>query len=220
MSTPNLTSPKGFAIVVGVVLSLGAIGWAVSARSASARTTSTLPKELQIDALKAQTADPAKVWETAREARQREDLTEEQRRELGRNMREVVRTAMNERVDAYFNAPEDQKVALLDAQIDQFVAMRQEWEKERQNRPGANEGEPNRGPRDREGFQMPSQEERKSRSESRNPDQMARQMAYFSAMQQRAKERGIQMPGRGPGGFGPGGFGGGGPRGGGGRGGP
>ena len=39
-----------------------------------------------------------------------------------------------------------------------------------------------------------SRSERKERSESRNPDQMARRMAYFSALQKRAAERGVQMP--------------------------
>lgn len=35
---------------------------------------------------------------------------------------------------------------------------------------------------------------RKQWTESRDPDQHARRMAYFTAMQQRAKQRGIEMP--------------------------
>lgn len=40
----------------------------------------------------------------------------------------------------------------------------------------------------------PTQQQRKMRTESRDPDQQARRMAYFSAMQKRAQQRGIQMP--------------------------
>jgi hypothetical protein len=64
-------------------------------------------------------------------------------------------------------------------------------------------------------FAAMSPQERKTRSESRDPDAMARRMAYFQALRARAAERGIPMP-SGPGG-GPGhggGFGGGPSRGG------
>ena len=51
-----------------------------------------------------------------------------------------------------------------------------------------------------------TQQERKTRAESRNPDQAAQHMAYFSALRARATARGIQMPfGGGPGGGGGGG---------------
>lgn len=53
----------------------------------------------------------------------------------------------------------------------------------------------------------PTRQERKMFMESRDPDKMARRMAYFAAIRQRAEQRGIQMPwpgGRGPGPGGPG----------------
>lgn len=48
----------------------------------------------------------------------------------------------------------------------------------------------------------PSREQRKERFESRDPDSRARRMAYFSALQARAQQRGIQLSGpmMGPGG--------------------
>lgn len=48
----------------------------------------------------------------------------------------------------------------------------------------------------------PTREQQKMRTESRDPDQSARRMAYFTALRKRAEQRGIQMPtfGRGPGG--------------------
>ena len=60
------------------------------------------------------------------------------------------------------------------------------------------------GPRFPGMFGQRSREERKERSETRDPDRAARQMAYFAAIRDRATQRGIKMP------FGPGG----GPRGG------
>jgi len=41
----------------------------------------------------------------------------------------------------------------------------------------------------------PSREQRKMHTESRDPDRSARRMAYFTALQQRAGQRGIQLPG-------------------------
>ena len=194
-----LRSPKGIATVAGLALALGAISWAVAGRSASGAPKSTLPRELQVAALKAETADPAKLRETVRGAFERADLTPEQRRELRGNMREVFVGAMTERVDAYFDAPEDQKTAVLDSQIDQFVAQMAEWRKRREGR------EERLRDGGREGFSPPSQAERKERSESRNPDQTARNMAYFSAVRARMTERGLQPPGGGRGGPGGGG---------------
>jgi hypothetical protein len=46
----------------------------------------------------------------------------------------------------------------------------------------------------------PSREQRKDHFESRDPDSRARRMAYTSAMQARAQQRGIQMPMMGRGG--------------------
>ena len=64
---------------------------------------------------------------------------------------------------------------------------KQRWEKMREKREGMSDAE------------------RKSRTENRNPDKQAQKMAYFSAVQSRMKERGIEPPkwGGGPGGGGP-----------------
>jgi hypothetical protein len=118
------------------------------------------------------------------------------------NMREVWRQTMAQRVDEYFNAPAEQQTAVLDEHIDRFMAQAAQWEERRK------EMEKN-GELDRERmgrmFGNTSQQERKERSEARNPDQMARTMAYFTAVRARMTERGIKMPG----GFGPRGMGGG-----------
>jgi TolA-binding protein len=58
----------------------------------------------------------------------------------------------------------------------------------------------NQGPGFRGRRGPPSHEERMRHTQSRNPDQSARRMAYFTAMRARAQQRGIQMPWGPPGG--------------------
>lgn len=205
--TPWILSAAGVVVVAGVAI--GYVAWPRGAANASA-----LPPELSVEALKAQSSEPGKMMDTMRDAMRRDDLTDEQRRELGRNMREVWQTTMTARMDEYYSASEEEKNDVLDRHIDEFERFRAEMEKRRAEREKSGEDERDRE-RGRATFGAQSQEERKARSESRNPDQMARMMGYFSAMRTRMTERGIKPP------DGPGfGFGGGRGRGGAGRGGP
>lgn len=184
---------------------------------------SDLPAELTVESLKAQAnEDPGRMMATLREASQREDLTEEQRRQAFGNMREVWQEQMTERVDEYFAAADGEKEALLDRHIDEFQERmkdwgqrRDEWEKERKEREAkrledgadtdeAKSDEEDAHDRTRSRWGSRTQQERKERSESRNPDQMARMMGYFSALRERASARGVTMWG-GRGGYGSGG---------------
>ena len=202
--TPN----NNYFIILGglcVVAVAGGSGLAMWTKSS--KESARLPNELSVEALRAQAKEePGPMFEKMRDTIRRDDLSEEQRRQVGRNMREVGRQMMQERVTEYFSAPTvDEKKAILDKQIDEFMTMRAEWEKRREEREKKGEGEDEQ-PEPPPGFAAPSQEERKARSESRSADEMAQVMAYFSAVEHRATERGIKMPGPSPGG--PGGFGG------------
>jgi hypothetical protein len=151
-----------------------------------------------------------------------ESLTEEQRDELRRSMREVMEEDMTSRMDEYFNAPEDQKVAILDKHIDEFQEMRERFRQRREadEQAGADGQDSGRGRRDpnapdradsgerssqpgegeRRGpfnRQPPTREQRKERMEGSSPERTARMSQYFMKMRERAKERGIEM--RGPG---------------------
>lgn len=208
MTSPDWSSPRTIAVAAGVVLALGAGVWAWSARSDRTRTVSTLPKELQLETLQAKASGPGGLAEMFRGGFRRDDLTEAQRRELRGNVRQVFRKALKDRMEEYFNAPPDQKDSVLDAQIDQFQEQmerfrQQRREAERRRAEGRNDQE-----RMRQRFRQRSQDERKASSESRNPDDTARMMVYFSAVRSRAAQRGITMPGRGFGGRGGGGAGG------------
>lgn len=198
-----------------VVLIVGGVVWGWT-RSSDSRQ-STLPKELSVASLKAQIADPAAAGETIRNTFERDDLTEEQRRELRGNMRQVFQAMMDEHVNEYFSATEEEKLAVLDKHIDEMQKhmerwreRREQWEKERKEKGEAEPTAEEREARWRERAGSQTQGQRKEQSESRNPDDMARRMAYFSAVHQRMSARGIEMPwGRGGGPGGPGRWGGG-----------
>lgn len=227
MSASEILTSKGF-LAVGTVVLLAGVGvWAYTGYAGEPE--STLPEDLQVEALKKDVEDPGKMMDKMREARRREDLSEEQRRELRDNFRTVFEERMNQQMDVYFTATPEEQVALLDEQIDRFQEQagdwerrREEWRKEREAREkeraangetGEGESEEDRRQSWRDRRANMDRSERKERSETRNPDQMARRMAYFSAIQKRASERGVRMPfGRGGRGGGPGR---GGPRGGG-----
>lgn len=186
-----------------LLASIGAIACAVTAVEFVVRGKSAdaaLPKALSVESLKAQLDEPGKLMQTVRDNMRRDDLSDEQRRQVFRNAREVMRATMHERVDEYLNAPEDQKTAVLDQHIDDFLARMNAWEKARQQGEEEDGGE---SERDREwvrnAIAQMSQQDRKVRSESRDPDRMARAMAYFTAVRSRMQERSIEMPSRGGG---------------------
>ena len=198
MSLSQASSRRLWAVVGVGILAVAAVVWAVAGRSGRADEkigASTLPQELSADALKAQSAEPGKMRATMREAMQRDDLTEEQRSELMRNARTVWRSAMQERVNEYFAAAPEDKGEVLDKHLEEFRRRMQEWEQRRKEEERKGEERPEfRGM-----FGAQSRQERKAQSESRDPDDMARGMAYFSALRQRANERGMQLPRGGPG---------------------
>ena len=204
-SNPKVT----WLLIGGATCALGAGTWIMVGRDGAAASTGVpIPAEFSKEALQAKMAEGPGGFGVMREAMEREDLTEEQRRQIGENARSVFRERMDATMAEYFNAQtEEDKNAVLDQQIDQFQnrpqpteEQRKEWEKRREERRAEGGARPE-----------PTQQERKERSESRNPDQTARQMAFFSAMRERATQRGITLP-QGPGGMGGGRGGFGGPR--------
>ncbi len=199
--------PKIVATIVGLVIVGGGV-WAFSGGS-DEPTGPVVPEDLTVEAIKKQVAEePTKVFDRMREARRDENLSEDQRRQVGRNMRTVMMGERDKRMDEYFAATDEAaKNAILDRQIDEFQEMRKGWEKRRAEREAARaekgedgeKADEGRGPFGRRGSQTRAQ--RQNRSEGRSPDAMAKRMTYFGAMRARAQSRGIEMGGRGgPGG--------------------
>jgi hypothetical protein len=208
-------SPQLVVVTLSAVVLLGGTVWGFMAWNGSDKSESTLPDELRLENLRKQASDdPDGMRTTMANSFRRDDLTEEQRREARENMRTVFEEQMDKNVNEYFTAPEEEKVAVLDRQIDEFQKQMEGWRaqmeemrKEREARQAEREknGEKPDGERDggeRRWGGPQTREERKARSESNNPDKMAKRFAYFSAAHKRMTERGIEMP------FGRGGFGG------------
>lgn len=219
----HAASHRRLLFAAGGILVLGAGAWGLATLSKEKKTT-TLPKELSVESLQTRAEDPGQVMDQVHQAMNRGDLTEAQRHELWQNVRTVMEARMDQRMNEYFSASEGQRQAILDRHIDEmqvrmkeFEQRRAQWERERaaqggspgqSNGGGASTaagsggpegGPPGFGPRgDGPGGRSgpPSRDERKMRSESRDPDRMAQHMAYFTALRKRAEERGIQMPGR------------------------
>lgn len=197
----NFASPGKTALTLALVLLPigGAVAW--YRHDPDASKPSLLPKELSVESLKAASDKPEKMMATMRDSFRRDDLTDEQRRELRRNMREVWRSRTTQRVNEYFSASSDEADAVLDRHLDELVSSMQAMRAARQEREKVRKNEPSeagrRGGRGRMGSR--SQQDRKESSESRNPDETARAMLYFNNLRARAADRGIQIPGRGGG---------------------
>ena len=207
MTMPDFRSPQSWIIAAASITVVGGSVWALS-RGGNAPTGVAIPRELSVESLKAQAAaEPGRMMDTVRDTMRRDDLTDEQRRQVAENMRKVWEDTMQKRVDEYYAAASDEdRKAILDRQIDEFEQRRKEWEERRkQDEKKTGKDGAERGPGFRGLFGPQSKEERKERSESRDPDKAARQMAYFAAVRERMSERGIKAP------FGPGGGFGGGP---------
>jgi hypothetical protein len=191
---------KPIAIVIAVG-SLAVVGgaWALFGGSTTAESPTRLPAELSVAALQEKAKNPSQMRETMRESFRRDDLTDEQRRELRDNMRQVWTSAMNERVDEYYDAPESQREAMLDRHIDEMGERMAQWEARRREREAERKKDGTSEDRGRPRFASATRQERKQRSESRNPDQSARAMVYFNNLRTRAADRGIALPSRGPG---------------------
>jgi hypothetical protein len=125
------------------------------------------------------------------------DLPAEQRRDAFRNMME---SAMDERVERYFSLPPGkEREAELDKQIDEMQKRMSQWQNRPTTRPTsrpAGEGGPG-GPGGREG--NGNRAERSARRDSGNPAKRAERTEYFAAMRERAEARGIKAGGGGGG---------------------
>ena len=216
MAEQKMGSRKPWIISGVCLLAIVAVVLGVAGRAEEEQQQqSSLPEELSVEALKAEVTDPGKLREVL-DRHNPDELTEEQRRELRHNMREVHRSMLDDRMAEYLAAAEAERQAILDKHIDEFQKRMAEWRERRERRQDREERDRSRF---RDMFRSRTREERKADSENRNPDEMAQRMAYFSAIRQRMEERGIEMPWGPGGGHGRGGRGGGRGMGGGGRGG-
>jgi hypothetical protein len=205
MDTSQQKPRKILILTVGGLIVAAGAAWGVWAWSrASEADPSTLPGEYSVDALKTQTRSPEQAMETVNGLIQREDLTDEQRREAFENLRKVREARFEENVEEFFAAAPEERDAVLDRHIDEFQEFmkemekhRDEWRKARERmreNENENQNQSDESRRDRWRSRFRTKEGRQAFSEGRDPDRVARHMSYFSALRKRMSERGIEMP--------------------------
>jgi hypothetical protein len=196
------------AICTAVGAALLAIGGIAFALRGPDKSETGLPEDLSVEALTAQAeTKPIDLMRKMRDTMERDDLTDEQRRELGTNMRQTMQTLIASRI-AELNATTtpQQRNEVLDRHIDSFQEVMKEMRamREQRRKKAEADGETEDDMRNqmRERWGNRSTEERKARSESRSADDMMQMMSYMMAVRQRMQERGMDMPQFGPGGGG------------------
>ena len=202
---PTPQGKIGWIAGCAALLGLVACGWAFFGNGEREEAVPGLPHALTVEGIAEAGADPGTTRAAMRKMMEDDTLTDEQRRSAQRNLRSVWRGRMKERVDEYFAVAEDAKEEMLDKHIDELQARMQEWRQQSEDDDRREEEREKLRERMLEMRQSRSQEERKADSESRNPDDSARAMEYFSSMRQLMDDRGLELPGRSGGGSGRGG---------------
>jgi hypothetical protein len=116
---------------------------------------------------------------------------------------QLFRARMNEMVEEWFALPEGDRVAYLDARIDEWEEMREEMRRQREEdqRRREEEGEDEEADDEKkegegeEGRREPNRGEVRAsireRTENTSPEQRAKAMAFFGALQARRAARGM-----------------------------
>jgi hypothetical protein len=121
------------------------------------------------------------------------DLSEEEQAERGRQLAANWFREYQKYVDAHDQAPEEKKRQVLDAYIDAELASRKQWEAEWSKLKTSGMTDEEIARKKMAMFVGKDASERKERSEARDPDQAAKQSAFYNAMIKRAKERGVDL---------------------------
>ena len=206
MDSSFLGSKKMIIVAVACVTGAGAAVWGLTkTRSEPEKPKVEVPQEFQVASLK-EIGSQQRGFDTMREVMERQDLTDDQRRQIMEDMRALREERERKEMEEYFKASDERKKEILDKNIDEMQERWKEMEKRRAEMSEQDREKARERMQKLFGGGNASREERKTRSESRNPDERARRMSYWQAMQGRMKERGITPPQWG----GPGGRGGGG----------
>ena len=189
---------------VGIVLAglaAGGIVWALSSRGTDPQVQKVQQLQAELFAEKTPPEQRRQRFEVLR--KETEQLSPEQREEVRHQMRQQFERRMQERVDAYFALPPEQRTAHLDQQIDAMEQRRKEWESRRarqgqtqqgqtrQGQPRRDAGARGRGGNRRNMSAEQRSQRRKQRLDRSTPEQRAKRTAYFDALRKRRQERGL-----------------------------
>lgn len=200
----TLTVVAALAVLVGGYYTVGAITGGVESDLASGDSKRVLDALSRMDGeslasannedLRRQALDTLKKapLEETFGRLQSKDLTDEQRAALEQNMRDLMMDDMNQKVDEYLEATEEQRDAIMDRHLDEwqeFMKKMSEYQEKNKDNPEYQEYQE----RQRTQRGAPSKQDRKQWMEGTSPERMGRMMQYWVKMQARAKERGMDF---------------------------
>lgn len=200
----TLAVVAALAVLVGGYYTVGAITGGVESDLASGDSKRVLDALSRMDgeslasadneALRRQALDTLKKapLEETFGRLQSKDLTDEQRAALEQNMRDLMMDDMNQKVDEYLEATEEQRDAIMDRHLDEwqeFMKKMSEYQEKNKDNPEYQEYQE----RQRTQRGAPSKQDRKQWMEGTSPERMGRMMQYWVKMQARAKERGMDF---------------------------
>ena len=174
------------------------------------------PLKEEIKKIQSQNLSPQQMMAAHMQIREKaKGLSESAQRELRHTFGEGMRKVMDQRMDAYFKAPEAQRNAILDQQIREMEAMRTQMMAMRQQGGGpggfggrrgggadgdsggprgeaAGQGGSGGGPGNRGNMSEEQRDQRrKDHMEHGDPQERSRRMEYMSAIRDRRKELGL-----------------------------
>lgn len=181
-----------------LLLLIAGIGWALSKRED--------PQVARVRELQAKAFSDDVPREQRRELFERmrsesENLTDEQRRSLREEASASRRQEMQQRMSKYFEMSAEERVAYLDAQIDEMEQRRKEWEKRARQRDangdarrGDGQGRGRFGPGGRRGNATAEQRNDRRRGflSMSSAGDRAQFVAYIEDLNQRREARGLE----------------------------
>jgi hypothetical protein len=123
-----------------------------------------------------------------------EELSEEDRENLRRNVRRVFMEMMQDAVDEYFELPEAERTAYLDERIDEFRA-RGGARRDPGGRPAGEPADRGGGGSSGRGRRGPTPERVSRMMRMTDPETRAKMIEFHRAMRERMEERGMSPPG-------------------------
>lgn len=187
----KVSSTRTWVLVSAGLIAVGGAAWALWSRSGKADESVPVPEAFAVDSIKQKMDDPE---ETKRlfASQQYDELADEQRRQVHQNKGEAFRQIWQDRVSEYFEAAEADREAILDRHLDALMAKMEQYDEGEEPKNESKKQQPSKS--QKRPYSEWSRQERKAKSESGNPDQLARMMAYKTAIMKRAQARGIKMP--------------------------
>lgn len=185
-------SSSGIRILIGVgIVAVGGAAWGFLGKSTPEKRVVPVPEPFQLKNMQAKMDQPGEMKRLFTSAAY-QGLTKAQQHQVIQNKGAAYEQMWEDRLDDYFEAEEAEREAILDEHLDDLAASLNRGAKQEQGKTKKQASyEEGKGQKKSSGDW--SRQERKAKSESVNPDKLARQIAYKHAMTQRADARGIDL---------------------------